>query len=117
MTLSSSALSTTAAYALWIAGAVDGPTVLGAGLLAFAVGLRFAVGQWERAKKDWWDDWRRVGEGLERDVKKVAAEVLDRQVCIVPLEACRGLETLINKRRSEVAELENEIDKLREEGK
>lgn len=44
-------------------------TALGAGLLAAAVGVRWAVGGWDRAKRRWWRDWDRVGEGLERDLK------------------------------------------------
>ena len=112
LTFSSSALSTAASYSMWATGYMDIQTAAGAGLLAAILGLRFAVGQWERAKKDWWGDWQRVGEGLERDVKKTVENVLDKQVCIVPKEAFRGVEELIAKRRAEVEEVDVELGKI-----
>ena len=39
------------------------------GMLGAAIGVRWAVGKWERAKRKWWKDWDRVGEGLERDLR------------------------------------------------
>jgi hypothetical protein len=54
-------------------GAVDGGgTAVGAGVLGALVGVRWGVGAWERAKKGWWADWDRVGEGLERDLKVIS---------------------------------------------
>ncbi len=44
-------------------------TAVGVGMLGAAVGVRWAVGRWDRAKRRWWKDWDRVGEGLERDLK------------------------------------------------
>ena len=44
-------------------------TAAAAGLFAAAAGVRWAVGGWERARRRWWRDWNRVGEGLERDLK------------------------------------------------
>jgi hypothetical protein len=42
---------------------------LGAGVLVAVAGVRWAVGKWERAKRQWIDDANRVSEGLERDLK------------------------------------------------
>lgn len=47
---------------------VDGTTTIGLGMLIAVAGVRWGVGKWERAKKIWWGDWHRVGEGLERDL-------------------------------------------------
>lgn len=44
-------------------------TAMGVSMLCTLLGVRWAVGKWERAKKRWWADWRRVGEGLRRDLE------------------------------------------------
>lgn len=44
-------------------------TAIGAFMLCTVLGVRWAVGKWERAKKRWWEDWSRVGEGLGRDLE------------------------------------------------
>jgi hypothetical protein len=44
-------------------------TAIGFGLLVAVASIRGSIGSWEKAKKRWWQDWRRVGEGLERDLK------------------------------------------------
>jgi len=46
----------------------SGETIVGAGVLAGVVGLRWSVGRWEKAKGRFWADWERVGKGLERDL-------------------------------------------------
>lgn len=47
---------------------MDAGTALGVGGLGALVGVRWAVGRWEKAKKLWWEDWARVGDGLQRDL-------------------------------------------------
>lgn len=44
-------------------------TALGVGMLGALVGIRWAVGRFERAKKKWWKDYDRVGMGLKRDLE------------------------------------------------
>lgn len=44
-------------------------TAIAAGALAAVGGIRLGVGKWEKARKRWWQDWTRIGEGLERDLK------------------------------------------------
>lgn len=48
--------------------AVDATTSIGLGMLTAVAGIRWGVGRWEKAKKMWWADWNRIGEGLERDL-------------------------------------------------
>lgn len=52
-----------------IAGSSGVGTATGILLLSTLFGVRWAVGKWERAKKRWWEDWSRVGQGLERDLE------------------------------------------------
>lgn len=47
---------------------LGGETIVGAGVLAGVVGLRWSVGTWEKAKRKFWADWERVGNGLARDL-------------------------------------------------
>ena len=44
-------------------------TAIGAGMLVSVLGLRLMVGKWDSARRRWWRDLERVGEGLERDLK------------------------------------------------
>ena len=44
-------------------------SAIGAGMLVSVAGIRWMVARWEKAKKKWWRDWDRVGQGLERDLK------------------------------------------------
>jgi hypothetical protein len=62
----------------WLVGSGDGllgvvglepHTAMGVGALLAAASVRWCVGKWERAKTKWWEDWRRVGEGLDRDLR------------------------------------------------
>jgi hypothetical protein len=59
---------------LGVLGGAIGPgleleTAIGTGMLISVAGVWWMVGKWERAKKKWWRDWDRVGQGLERDLK------------------------------------------------
>ena len=45
-----------------------GETVVGAGVFAGVIGVRWSVGMWEKAKRKFWADWERVGKGLGRDL-------------------------------------------------
>jgi hypothetical protein len=76
-TLGSAAASFGVLWANWV-GVIEnvsllglnfgGETVVGAGLLAGVVGVRWSVGRWEKAKRAFWADWERVGKGLGRDL-------------------------------------------------
>ncbi|KAH9942464.1 uncharacterized protein BXZ73DRAFT_88035 [Epithele typhae] len=87
-------------------------TALGAGMLGAALGVRWAVGAWERAKRRWWRDWGRVGEGLERDLRVALIQTMEQRVTSVSDAACLGLEGMVVKRKAEVGELKEEIEAL-----
>jgi len=48
---------------------MDAGTVMGVGLLGAVAGVRWAIGRWEKAKRRWWEDWERIGDGLGRDLR------------------------------------------------
>jgi len=48
---------------------LNASTTIGVGMLIAVASIRWGVASWEKAKKRWWQDWKRVGEGLERDLK------------------------------------------------
>ncbi|KAF8973067.1 hypothetical protein BDZ97DRAFT_1989233 [Flammula alnicola] len=48
---------------------IDASTAIGVGMLGAVASIRWAIGRWEKSKKRWWQDWARVGEGLDRDLK------------------------------------------------
>lgn len=90
-------------------------TALGVGLLSTVVGVRWAVGRFERAKKRWWQDWNRVGEGLERDLRVTLDKTMDERVLVVSKTAAAGLRQLAAKRKDEIEELRYEVSVLEDE--
>lgn len=109
-------------------------TIIGLGLFGTLTGARWAVGRWERAKKRWWEDWTRVGEGLRRDlaVRYLTCAVLTgradslgfqdnldstmrRQVALIPEKACSELEGMVLKRKQEIDEVRDEVETLQDE--
>lgn len=58
---------------------------VGVGGVVGLAGIRWAVGKWERERRMWWKDWRRVAEGAGRDMK-----VRSRSSCS-PWLNCPGL--------------------------
>ncbi|KAJ8509068.1 hypothetical protein ONZ45_g8732 [Pleurotus djamor] len=92
--------------------ALDATTALGTGVLTALVGVRWAIGRWEKAKKRWWEDWLRVGDGLSRDLKANLARVISNNVVVLPETASVQLLELAEKRKNEIADLEDELDTL-----
>ncbi|KAI1795678.1 hypothetical protein LXA43DRAFT_1071995 [Ganoderma leucocontextum] len=90
-------------------------TAVGVGMFGAAVGVRWAVGRWERAKRRWWKDWDRVGEGLDRDLKVALTETMDARVVAVSEAACSGLEDIVAQRKLRIEELKDEVKGLRTE--
>lgn len=114
--------------------ATQGETVIGVGMLGAVVGVRWAVGRFERAKKKWLSDYDRVGEGLERDLRvssdassrrtawltcvveqATLERTVDERVLVVSETACSGLERAVSKRKEEIAELKEEVEVLEDE--
>ncbi|KAI0268870.1 hypothetical protein BC834DRAFT_968281 [Gloeopeniophorella convolvens] len=85
---------------------------VGAGLLVGVLGLRWAIGKWDRVRRGWTADWVRVKEAAERDVQAALNEALAKQVLAVPVQAADGIEELVAKRRDEIEQLRQEVDKL-----
>ncbi|KAI0085183.1 hypothetical protein BDY19DRAFT_897157 [Irpex rosettiformis] len=92
-------------------------TAVGAGMLVTALGIRWMVGRWEKAKKKWWKDWDRIGQGLERDLKITLDRTISTQVLVVPSSAADTLEKLAKKRREEIEILKDELVGLQHEVK
>lgn len=90
-------------------------TGLGAGAIFALLGIRWAMGRWQKAKKRWWEDWRRVGEGLDRDVNETISKVLRDQATVVPTYAAKELESLAAKRREELEHKSKELEALETE--
>jgi len=88
---------------------------LGAGLLGAALGVRWSLGRWEKAKKRWWEDWNRIGDGLGRDLKVNLNSKVRENVVVVPATACDRLDAVVHTRREQLAEVEEQIDNLPEE--
>ncbi|CAL1706479.1 unnamed protein product [Somion occarium] len=84
-------------------------TAAGLGMFGAVLGVRWAVGRWEKAKKKWWQDWDRVGEGLERDLKATLKHTVEKQVTVVPETVCEGLTKLVTQREEEVEALDDEL--------
>ncbi|KAK0461317.1 uncharacterized protein EV420DRAFT_1531519 [Desarmillaria tabescens] len=91
---------------------VDAGTAMGAGALVALLGVRWGVGHWEKAKQRWWEDWHRVVDGLERDLKKTLDDTMLEKVVVVADKGCSGLSTLIGKRNQEISEVAEEVAKL-----
>ncbi|EEB91451.1 hypothetical protein MPER_10184 [Moniliophthora perniciosa FA553] len=88
----------------------DPATALGLALLTAVAGVRWGQGKWEKAKKRWWEDWDRVGDGLERDVRRTLENVLNDNVLGVPTKACKGLEALAKERKELVDSRREELE-------
>ncbi|KAG7446332.1 uncharacterized protein BT62DRAFT_1075912 [Guyanagaster necrorhizus] len=91
---------------------VDVGTAMGAGALITLLGVRWGVGHWEKAKQRWWEDWHRVVDGLERDLKKTLDNIVLEKVVAVADKGCSGLSALIEKRNQEIGEVAEELAKL-----
>jgi len=118
------------AWGGWAVGFAGEELAVGAGTLSFVLGLRWAVGRWEKAKSRWWESWDRVDEGLERDIKVCFPEFVHHvhlYLMVVPLQhefdniaediilakasrAADGLERLITRRAKQVQEVSSELD-------
>ncbi|KAI0339810.1 hypothetical protein BDW22DRAFT_1486518 [Trametopsis cervina] len=90
-------------------------TAVGAGMLVTVVGIRWTVARWEKAKRRWWRDWDRVGQGLERDLRVALVGTIDRQISVISRTTCESLEQIVGKRREEVEALKEELNELRHE--
>lgn len=84
-------------------------TAWGIGMLGAIAGVRWAIGRFEGAKRKWWKDYNRVGEGLERNLKDTLEQVITERVLLIPEQATSGLDRFISKRKDEIEELREEV--------
>jgi len=96
---------------------LGGETIVGVGILGGVAGLRWSVGRWERAKREFWGDWERVGKGLERDLTVALDRSFDEGVAAAPATVCNQLSGLGERRREELTELEGQVDALLRESR
>ncbi|KAI0690525.1 hypothetical protein BC835DRAFT_175068 [Cytidiella melzeri] len=87
-------------------------TAAGVGMLVAALGIRWMVGLWEKAKRRWWRNWDRVGEGLERDLKVTVGRTVNERVTVIPRTACDTLHHMAENRKDEIEALKEELDEL-----
>ncbi|KAF8578021.1 hypothetical protein K439DRAFT_511386 [Ramaria rubella] len=104
--------SVSSTYVVWLMDWVAPSTAMGFGALGTMVGLRWFVGRWEKGKKRWWEDWRRVGSGLERDIKEMLDLVVNETVTSVPSKAAEELEGMVALRTKKMAELKKELESI-----
>ena len=123
---------------LGVLGGALGPgmeleTAVGTGMFIGAAGVWWMVGKWEKAKRRWWKDWDRVGEGLERDLKvrfllhsisrgecshgcqAAVYRTVQEKVALIPISTCEGLNHVAETRREEIDALKDELAELEEE--
>ncbi|KAH0827868.1 hypothetical protein J3R83DRAFT_3495 [Lanmaoa asiatica] len=84
-------------------------TAIGSGALLAVGSVRWAVGKWERAKRRWAQDSGRIGESLTRDLQSTIQRTVDDNVTIVASTTCKGMQDLIDRRRSEIHRLHEEL--------
>lgn len=48
---------------------IEPGTAVGLGVFSALASVRWSIGKWEKAKMHWWEDWARICDGLERDLK------------------------------------------------
>ncbi|KAG6860763.1 hypothetical protein C0995_007795 [Termitomyces sp. Mi166 len=105
----------------WLAGTgegllgavgLDSGSAMGLGLLIAVASVRWGVGKWERAKRRWWEDWDRVGNGLGRDLKATLDQAMQNKVLVIAETGCEKLSEMITQRRSEIEKVEEELNTL-----
>ncbi|PCH43381.1 hypothetical protein WOLCODRAFT_103422 [Wolfiporia cocos MD-104 SS10] len=92
--------------------AVQMETALAVGMLGAVAGVRWSIGHFERAKRKWWQDYDRVGMGLERDLTATLHRTMEQHVYAVPEKAYEGLTELASKRDEEILELQDDVNSL-----
>ncbi|KAG2150986.1 hypothetical protein DEU56DRAFT_728457, partial [Suillus clintonianus] len=95
--------------ALSVGAGSEAGTALGAGALVAVASIRWAVGKWERAKREWVEDADRVGEGLKRDLKVTLERGIEKNVAVVPIAAYEGLRELAGKRQEEIDVVKDDL--------
>jgi len=96
-------------------GSMEPMTAVGVGVFVGVAGMRWAVGRWERAKRAWWKDWARVGEGLDRDLRTHLDRTIREQVVVAPERAYKELGGMAGNRKASLEKSLDELQDLRDE--
>lgn len=110
-------------WAGWAGGLVDASSVLGigafepatamaTGILVVLLGIRWSTRTWDRARKQWWEDFLRISGGLKHDITGVLNTAMEDQVLVVARTGCAGLSKKLGERKSELERLQGEVDSL-----
>lgn len=91
---------------------VHAPTATGLGLLGALGSLRWAVGRWARAQREFWSDWDRVERGLEDDLTREVEAVVEGRVVRKAVVGAEGLEALVRRRVERVDEVESRLERV-----
>ncbi|KAG9026883.1 hypothetical protein FRB95_008369 [Tulasnella sp. JGI-2019a] len=105
------------AWAGWISGGIEwmtGDVAFGLGALGVVAGARWSVGRWEKAQRQFWKGWHRVGQGLSRDMKVSLDSTFDGALTKTPRIACDGLQELVDARAKGVVDVRLEHDALQD---
>ncbi|KAJ6625839.1 hypothetical protein B0H10DRAFT_2000980 [Mycena sp. CBHHK59/15] len=105
-----------ASWADWLVGTgegVFGPgSALATGILVALVGVHWGQSVWNKARKRWWEDWERVGGGLRQDLSENLVRTMENNVLVVAQTGCSELSTLVQKRKTELERLQDDLDRL-----
>jgi len=88
-------------------------TAMAVGALTAVASVRWGVGQWEKAKRKWWEDWRRVGDGLDRDLRSTLHRTFTNQISVLATTSSQGVRSAIDRREAELASINDEARGLR----
>ncbi|KAK2464209.1 hypothetical protein APHAL10511_003666 [Amanita phalloides] len=94
---------------------IEPSTAVGLGVFGALASIRWAVEKWERAKRRWWEDWRRVCHGLERDLKATLERTMKDRVTVIAQEGCDGMRQLAYQRKQDIAKLDKDLETLQVE--
>ena len=112
---------------------MDSGTALGLGMVSGLFGVRWAVERWEKAKKRWWSDYNRVGEGLKRDLEvwsfshsfffclpafsfqTTLDQILRDKVVVVAQHAADSIQDMVDKRKQDVNLIKEALEDLEED--
>jgi len=100
------------AYVSWLLDYVSSATATGTGILGSVLVLRWFVARWEKGKRQWWQDWNRAGQGLERDIKEMLNVILTDKVLSVPLKAAAELEKMAATRIQHAEKINAELQQI-----
>ncbi|KAJ7097864.1 hypothetical protein B0H15DRAFT_823044, partial [Mycena belliarum] len=87
-------------------------TAMATGTLVTLVGLRWSASHWDKGRRRWLEDFGRVAGGLKQDLTEALDKTMDNQVLVVAQTGCSELSKILGKRKSELEDLQHDLDSL-----